>query len=144
MALNGKPEDELEDLPEREIERPEKLETENEIIFEDDPDREPSHPGETLENYIEYYGLKKGDVVETLDVSFDTISKICNGRRTTITTDMALRFSKLFDTSAQFWLNLSQRRKIWEERQKKESEYDKIEERVKQLDISGKGHGQSV
>lgn len=144
MALNGKPEEQLKDLPERELDNPEDLETDTRIEVQDDPDREPSHPGETLEDYIEYYDLTKSEVVETLGVSFDTISKICNGHRTKITTDMAIRFSKLFDTSVQFWLNLSQRRKIWEERQKKNSDYDKIEERVKKLNISGKVHGQSV
>lgn len=115
-----------------------------ERVFEDDPDREPNHPGETLEGYIDKYDLMKGEVADTLNVSQDTISKICNGHRTKISTDMAIRLSKLFDTTAQFWLNLSHRRKLWEQHQKSNSEYEQIEERVKDLDISGKGHGESA
>lgn len=131
-------------IPSTTVENPEALNSEaDERVFEDDPDREPNHPGQTLGGYIDYYDLTNKEVAEILDVSRDTISKIVNGHRTKITTDMAIRLSKLFqETKSQFWLNLSQRRMLWEERQTNKSEYNRIEETVEDLNISGKGHGE--
>ncbi|MEW5817474.1 MAG: HigA family addiction module antitoxin, partial [Spirochaetota bacterium] len=46
-----------------------------------------------------------------------TLSKIINGRGS-ITPDMALRFSKAFNTSAELWLNLQTNYDLWMASQK--------------------------
>jgi len=130
----GKPED----IPGTQVDDPEELRRpltdpdQESIPLEDNPDREPNHPGETLVEYLDHYNLSQGKAASILDVSRDTINKIVNGHRTTITPDMALRLSRLFEeTNPEFWLNLSRRRKLWEERENRRDEYEAIEERKK-------------
>ena len=52
-------------------------------------------------------------MAETLGVSRKTLSKIINGRGS-ITPDMALRLSRAFDTSPEFWLNLQKNYDLWQ------------------------------
>lgn len=102
------------------------------VPLEDNPDREPNHPGETLQEYLDYYDLTQGETATIMDVSRDTINKIVNGHRTTIAPDVSLRLSRLFEqTHPEFWLNLSRRRKLWEECQNRGREYDTIDQRKK-------------
>ena len=49
----------------------------------------------------------------TLGVSRKTLSKIIN-ERGTITPDMALRLSRAFDTTPDFWLNLQKNYDLWQ------------------------------
>jgi addiction module HigA family antidote len=47
------------------------------------------------------------ELAERLAIPFQRVNQIVRGRRA-VTPDTALRLSKLFGTSAQFWLNLQQ------------------------------------
>ncbi|MEW5815288.1 MAG: HigA family addiction module antitoxin [Spirochaetota bacterium] len=75
--------------------------------------RQPTHPGGILKrHYFEPLSLTIKEVAEDIGVSRKTLSKIINGRGS-ITPDMALRFSKAFNTSAELWLNLQTNYDLW-------------------------------
>lgn len=52
------------------------------------------------------------ELASGLGISRKTLSKIINGRGT-ITPDMALRLSRAFDTTPDFWLNLQKNYDLW-------------------------------
>lgn len=66
----------------------------------------PIHPGETLrEDFLEPLGLSANRLAIELHVPVTRINDITHGRRS-ITADTALRLSRYFGTSPQFWINL--------------------------------------
>jgi len=68
----------------------------------------PIHPGEILkEEFMIPLGLSANQLALRLHVPTGRVTSIVNGQRA-ITPDTALRLSKLFETSAEFWLNLQQ------------------------------------
>ena len=76
--------------------------------------RRPTHPGNIIkEDYLLPLSVTIKDMAETLCVSRKTLSKIIN-ERGAITPDMALRLSRAFDTSPEFWLNLQKNFDLWQ------------------------------
>jgi addiction module HigA family antidote len=72
--------------------------------------RRPTHPGNIIkEDYLLPLSITIKDMADTLGVSRKTLSKIIN-ERGAITPDMALRLSRAFDTTPDFWLNLQKKR----------------------------------
>ncbi len=68
----------------------------------------PIHPGEVLnEEFLLPNGLSIEQLASRLHVSAAEVSSIINGRRA-IEAEFALRLSRFFGTSAEFWLNLQQ------------------------------------
>src|SRR5262245_3700888 len=66
----------------------------------------PIHPGEILrEEYLVPLGMSASMLAKALRVPANRINGIVNERRG-ITADTALRLSRYFRTSAEFWLNL--------------------------------------
>lgn len=66
----------------------------------------PIHPGVTLrEDFMEPHGLSANRLGALVGVPPNRISDIVRGRRS-ITADTALRLSRAFGTSPEFWLNL--------------------------------------
>ncbi|MDZ7778664.1 MAG: HigA family addiction module antitoxin [Gemmatimonadota bacterium] len=75
--------------------------------------RPPTHPGEMLrEEFLEPLGMTQTELAERIHVSFPRVNEIVNGRRG-ITPDTALRLSRLFGTSAEFWLNGQRNWDLW-------------------------------
>jgi addiction module HigA family antidote len=75
--------------------------------------RRPTHPGNILkEDYLVPLSIKIKDLAKILGISRKTLSKIIN-ERGSITSDMALRLSRAFDTSPNFWLNLQKNFDLW-------------------------------
>ena len=69
----------------------------------------PIHPGEILkEEFIEPLGITPYRVAKDTHMPATRISEIIKGRRS-ITADTALRFSRYFGTTAEFWMNLQVR-----------------------------------
>ena len=69
-------------------------------------DFEPTHPGEVLrEDFLKAMGLTQYALAKALGVPQIRISEIVNGRRA-ISPDTALRLSRYFGTSAEFWLGM--------------------------------------
>jgi addiction module HigA family antidote len=66
----------------------------------------PVHPGEILlEEFLKPLGLSQTRVGRDLGVSPRRINEIVHGKRS-VTADTALRLSRYFGTSPEFWLGL--------------------------------------
>jgi antitoxin HigA-1 len=86
----------------------------------------PTHPGEMIrEDFMPDYNLTAASLANALDVSRQTINEILRERRA-ITPTMALRLSRLFGNSPEFWLNIQHARDLWESEKQFEKELKKI------------------
>jgi len=63
------------------------------------------HPGEILRDELEYLGLSANQFAMRLHVPANRITTILNGKRS-ITAETALRLSRFFGTTPEFWINL--------------------------------------
>jgi antitoxin HigA-1 len=71
--------------------------------------RSPTHPGEMLlEEFLNPMHLTQRELADAIQVPYQRINEIVNGRRG-ITPSTALRLSKFFGMSADFWMNLQLR-----------------------------------
>lgn len=78
----------------------------------------PTHPGEILKNmYLPDYNLSVSAFALKLGVSRTTASELVNCKNG-ISAQMALKLSKAFGTTPQFWLNMQQAYDLWQARQK--------------------------
>lgn len=74
----------------------------------------PIHPGEILrEDFIPDYGLTVSSLSEALRVSRQTVNELILENRA-LSPTMALRLSRLFGNSAEFWLNAQRAVDLWE------------------------------
>ncbi|MPZ15786.1 MAG: HigA family addiction module antidote protein [Chloroflexi bacterium] len=74
----------------------------------------PIHPGEMLrEDYLPDYGLAVSGLAEALGVSRQTVNELLRERRS-VSPEMALRLSRLFGNSPEFWLNAQRAVDLWE------------------------------
>lgn len=67
----------------------------------------PVHPGEVLAEELQELNMSANALAKALAVPTNRITAILNGQRG-ISADSALRLSRYFGTSPQFWLNLQQ------------------------------------
>jgi antitoxin HigA-1 len=75
--------------------------------------RKPVHPGIILEeDYIKPLRLSLQMVADILGISRKTLHKIRIGAGK-ITPEMALRLSKVFNTTPELWLNLQNKYELW-------------------------------
>ena len=65
----------------------------------------PIHPGELLRDELNEIGVSLNQLARALRVPMNRISAISNGKRS-ISVDTAIRLSRYFGTSPQYWLNL--------------------------------------
>jgi len=92
----------------------------------------PTHPGAILrEDFMPDYGLTVSALSETLDVSRQTINELIRERRA-LSPAMALRFSRLFGNSPEFWLNAQRAVDLWQA----EKELAKDLERIRTLNAA--------
>jgi antitoxin HigA-1 len=76
--------------------------------------RRPTHPGEMLrEDFLPDYGLTVAGLASAIGVSRQSVNEILRERRV-ISPEMALRLSRLFGNSPEFWLNAQQAVDLWE------------------------------
>jgi len=76
--------------------------------------RQPTHPGKIIkEDYLIPLSITITKLASILGVSRKTLSKITN-ERGAVTPDMALRLSRVFDTSPDFWMNLQKNYDLWQ------------------------------
>jgi addiction module HigA family antidote len=84
------------------------------------------HPGEVLqEEFLTPLGITAYRLAKETRIPQTRLSEILKGRRR-ITADTALRFSKYFGTSPQFWLGLQNDFDLEDEKAKIESELSSI------------------
>ena len=75
--------------------------------------RRPTHPGEMLrEDFLPDYGLTAARLAESIGVSRQSIHELLRGRRS-VSPEMAIRLSRLFGNSAEFWLGAQQAVDLW-------------------------------
>jgi len=78
------------------------------------PKRPPIHPGEFLrEEFLPDYGLSVSGLATALGVSRQSVNELLRERRA-VSPQMALRLSRLFGNSPEFWLNLQRAVDLWE------------------------------
>jgi addiction module HigA family antidote len=88
--------------------------------------RSPTHPGEVLEqDFLKPLGMSQSRLSELTRMTFQRINQIINGKRG-ITPDTALRLSRLYGTSAEFWLNLQLHWDLWHAQREKADEIKRI------------------
>ena len=90
----------------------------------------PIHPGEVLRiEFLDPLGVSQNRLAREIGVPPRRINEIVHGKRS-ITADTAIRLSKFFGTTAQFWLNLQSRYEldciIYAERTEKTGRFDFI------------------
>ena len=76
--------------------------------------RRPIHPGEILrEEFLPDHGLTISALAGALGVSRQTVNELLRERRA-VSPGMALRLSRLFGNSPEFWLNLQRNVDLWD------------------------------
>jgi addiction module HigA family antidote len=65
----------------------------------------PIHPGEILKGELKELAMNPSALAKVLMVPANRVTDIIKGKRS-ITADTALRLSRFFGTTAEFWLNL--------------------------------------
>jgi len=89
--------------------------------------RRPTHPGEILrEDFVPAYKLTAAGLAKALGVSRQTVNELLRERRA-VRPEMALRLSKLFGNSPEFWLNLQRAVDLWEAEAAIDKEIQEIE-----------------
>ncbi|HBH79202.1 MAG TPA: addiction module antidote protein, HigA family [Nitrospira sp.] len=74
----------------------------------------PTHPGEMLrEDFLPDYKLTVSGFAKALGVSRQTVNEVLRERRA-VSPEMALRLSRLFGNSPEFWLNAQRAVDLWE------------------------------
>lgn len=77
-------------------------------------DRRPVHPGEILrEDFMPDFGLSVSALAEALGVSRQSVNELLRERRA-LSPEMAVRLSRLFGNSAEFWINLQRDVDLWD------------------------------
>ena len=70
--------------------------------------RPPTHPGTLLlKDFLEPMGITQRQLADALHVPYQRINELVNQKRG-ITPSTAIRLSKFFGNSSNFWLNLQQ------------------------------------
>jgi addiction module HigA family antidote len=70
------------------------------------------HPGKLLGRILSEKEMTQGELAKKLGVSLQTVNTLINERRG-MTAEMAVRLAKVFDTSAQLWMNLQTNLDLW-------------------------------
>jgi addiction module HigA family antidote len=78
----------------------------------------PAHPGEILrEMYLSPLNLTVTETAKALGVTRKTFSELINSS-SNVSIAMALKLSKAFDTTPEFWLNMQQNYDLWNAKKK--------------------------
>ena len=84
------------------------------------------HPGEVLkEEFLVPLNISAYRLAKDINIPQTRISEIIHGKRS-ITADTAIRFSKFFGTTAEFWLNLQNLYDLEEEEKIHASEFETV------------------
>ena len=76
--------------------------------------RRPTHPGELLrEDFLPDYKLSVAELAEAIGVSRQSVNELLRERRS-LSPEMALRLSRLFGNTPEFWLNAQRAVDLWE------------------------------
>lgn len=86
----------------------------------------PRHPGEILKSdYLDPLGITQQELADCLGITRVRINEVVLGKRA-ITHDTAIRLSRFFNTTIEYWLGMQTDISIWEAKKNNEEEYKKI------------------
>jgi addiction module HigA family antidote len=86
----------------------------------------PTHPGEMLrEDFLPDYGLTVSGFADAIGVSRQTVNELLRERRA-VSAEMALRLSRLFGNTPQFWLNAQRAVDLWEAEKRVKKKVERI------------------
>lgn len=87
---------------------------------------EPTHPGEMLrEDFMPDFNLTTAELAAKLDVSRQTVNELLLKRRA-VSPNMALRLSRLFGNTPEFWLNAQRACDLWKAKKEHAREIKRI------------------
>ena len=87
----------------------------------------PTHPGEMLrEDFLPEYELTTSTLAAAIGVSRQTVNELLRERRA-VSPDMAIRLSRLFGNTPEFWLNAQRSVDLWDAAQSIENDVRRIE-----------------
>ncbi len=90
----------------------------------------PIHPGEILKiEFMEAFNLSQNALAKAIKVHPRRVNEIVNEKRG-ISADTALRLSKYFGTTAEFWMNLQLR---YELEVTKDKVFDQIDAEIEKI-----------
>ena len=90
-------------------------------------DRAPTHPGEMLlEEFLKPMGMSQQQLARLIRVPFQRVNELVNRRRG-VTPATALRLSRLFGNTPDFWMNLQIRWDLYKAQRKEAAILKKIE-----------------
>jgi addiction module HigA family antidote len=90
----------------------------------------PPHPGEILQEfYFEPLGLTISEAAKKLLITRPNLSSIINGKAG-LSPLMAVKLSKAFKTSPQFWMNIQASHDLWQVLHKKKNTLKGVEQLV--------------
>lgn len=88
--------------------------------------RPPVHPGEILLlDFLEPMSISQRELAEAIHVPYQRINELVNGK-CGMTPSTALRLSKFFGNSSQFWLNLQQNWELYHVLKEEQEEINTI------------------
>ncbi len=86
----------------------------------------PTHPGEMLqEDFMPDYNLTTTGLAKNLGVSRQTVNELLLKRRA-VSPAMALRLSRLFGNTPEFWLNAQRAVDLWKAQRENRHEIERI------------------
>jgi addiction module HigA family antidote len=74
--------------------------------------RLPMHPGKLLGRILSEKEITQAELAKKLGVSLQTVNTLINEKRG-MTAEMAVRLAKVFESSAQLWMNLQTNHDLW-------------------------------
>ncbi len=88
--------------------------------------REPTHPGEMLvEEFLKPMEITQRELADAIHVPYQRVNELVNRKRG-VTPSTALRLSRFFGVSADFWLALQIRWDLYKAKQLEEQELEQI------------------
>lgn len=89
---------------------------------------QPTHPGEMLvEEFLRPMQITQRELADAIHVPYQRVNELVNQKRG-ITPSTALRLSRFFGVSADFWLNLKIRWDLYKTQQAEQDELIKIQD----------------
>ncbi len=94
----------------------------------------PTHPGAILRNMLEelaangrdqFASLTQKELAKRLGVSHRAINDLIRERRS-MTADMAIRLSRVFNTTPDIWMNLQKAIDLWDAAEENKQAYAKL------------------
>ena len=90
--------------------------------------REPTHPGEMLrEEFLLPMNITQRELADAIHVPYQRINELVNKKRG-VTPSTALRLSKFFGVSPDFWLNLQMRSELYKTQNTEQKDIESIKD----------------